>query len=451
MPADTLLSDFYDRLYRQNERVMKFGLEAISRAVSKTDFAYPHFLIAGTNGKGYVSALIANAAFGLGYRTGLFTSPHLVDFRERMRIDGRLPAIESLLETGWQVLREFGGNDCREFSGTTLTYFECCLVMALRLFRQNHVNLGVFEVGLGGRLDATNILSPGISVITSIGLDHQNYLGNTPAEIAHEKAGIMRPGCPVVCGRQQIETLRKEATIYHCSSFDALGETFDWQCSGDRVELVTPDTVIPMNGALHLAPYQRDNAAVAFFTLLKAHEIGLIQGDLMPVLSDVISRTRWVGRMYHCDIQTAQKYGVQNIILDGSHNPDAVKAFTEAVLQKDAGKPHAILVNSCRDKAIERMFPQYLTAFAPDEIFVTPGKQTPRMCSPNEYCMRAGLKESQACQSFDEAIEKAAKIATSQGTIYISGSLYLIGESIERFGETAQLETIMNDMDGNQP
>lgn len=434
---------FYDRLFRQNERVMKFGLEAISRAIAPQDYDYPHILIGGTNGKGHVSALIANAAYLSGHQTGLFTSPHLVDFCERMRVNGRILPKEQVSACGWQVLREFGGDADPAFTGTTLTYFECCLVMALRLFKQEHVDFGVFEVGLGGRLDATNALNPAMSVITSIGLDHQNYLGNTPEQIAHEKAGIMRAGCPVICGRTQRDTLRNEAEIHHCSSFDALGESFDWRDSGSQIELVTHGGVIPMPGAQNLAPFQRDNAAVAYFALLKASEIGLIKGDIRRVLSDLIMRTQWVGRMYCCSTNAAQRLGVRRVMLDGGHNIDGVRAFVHAVRDSHDNGPHALILNSCRDKSIEQMFVHYPEIFDPEQIFVVPCSKTPRMCDPLEYCERVGLSASQACRSFDEALEKASKIATSQGTVYISGSLYLIGEAIECLGETDALSSIL--------
>ena len=433
---------FYTRLFRQNERVMKFGLEAISQAIKKAEFDYPHILVAGTNGKGHVSALLSNAASMLGYETGLFTSPHLVDFRERIRVNGRLLPIESVVDIGWQVLREFGGDDIPEFSGSTLTYFECCLVMALRLFKQNNVNFGVFEVGLGGRLDATNALDPAISVITSIGLDHQDYLGDTPEQIAYEKAGIMRPGCPVICGRQQRETLRREAQNHRCSSFESLGESFDWEDVGGQINFVGSTGSFPMEGAQSLAPFQRDNAAVAFAALLKAHEIGLIQGNIQDVLGNLIKHTRWVGRMYHCSRTVAQNLGVRDIILDGGHNQDGVVAFTKAVAQSDPDGPGALILNSCRDKDLEQMFPHYLDVFKTDQILVTPGTNTPRLCDPAEYCKRVGLSESQVCRSLDEALKRASKIATSLGTIYISGSLYLIGEAIDRLGETESLTSI---------
>ncbi len=435
--------DFYTRLYRQNERAMKFGLDAISKAMSYDDelVSYPHWLVGGTNGKGQVSALLSNAACLLGYRTGLFTSPHLVEFRERIRIDGHLMDENALIAIGERVLTEFGGEDVPGFTGTALTYFECCLMMALRAFKQNNVQFGVFEVGLGGRLDATNSLDPQLSVITSIGLDHEEYLGHETAQIAREKAGIMRAGCPVIAGRGEYEVLKDEALLHGCASFDALGHEFDWYRENERIFLKSRYGVVPMPGAEKLADYQIDNTSVAMAALLKGVEIGLLQGDLQSVLPQLIERTEWVGRLWHCSQKTAQNLGVANVILDGAHNPDGVRAFVQAVEQQHG--PRALVVNSCSDKALESMFPMYGRVFDPEHIFVVPMTSTKRACAPHEYCERLGLSVSQACESLAGGLQRASVVAGTQGTIYISGSLYLIGEAISLLGEQEALESIL--------
>ena len=435
--------DFYTRLYHQNERAMKFGLDAIRKAMAYDVelVAYPHWLVGGTNGKGQVSALLANAANLLGYRTGLFTSPHLVEFRERIRIDGHLIDENELISIGEGVLSQFGGEDEPEFTGTALTYFECCFMMALRAFKQNKVQFGVFEVGLGGRLDATNSLSPQLSIITSIGRDHEEYLGHETAQIAREKAGIMREGCPVVAGRGEYEVLKEEARGHGCVSFDALGHEFGWYREKDKIFLKSRFGVIPMPGAEKLANYQIDNASVAFFALLRASELGLLQGDLNPVLSQLIERTIWVGRLWHCSSKTAQNLGVADVVLDGAHNPDGVRAFIEAI-QSNAG-PKALIVNSCSDKDLESMFPMYGHVFDSDCIFVVPMTSTKRACTPHEYCERLGLPVLQACDSLSGGLSRAAQIVGCQGTIYISGSLYLIGEAISLLGEQKALESIL--------
>lgn len=420
---------------------MKFGLDHIRAALSREKkVAYPHILVAGTNGKGQVSALFSNAAKLLGLRAGLFTSPHLVEFRERIRVDGRLIPENDIIRIGQDVLREYGGDDIPEFSGVALTYFECCLVMALRAFHQFDVDFGVFEVGLGGRLDATNALSPAMSIITSISRDHENYLGHETAQIAREKAGIMRAGCPVVCGRNEVGVLREEAGLRGCASFDALGVDFDWARAENGIVLRSRFGETPMPGAEKLADYQRDNAAVAFFAVLKAMEIGLLTRR-ESILETLIPRTKWVGRMWQCSEKSAQNLGVRRVILDGAHNPDGVRAFMTAVRSVD--EPRAIVVNSCADKDISAMFPQYLSGFDRRAIFVVPVETTSRACAPEAYCQLTGLPKNQACSSLCDGLARAAQCAGSSGTVYISGSLYLIGQAIAELGENDSLESIL--------
>lgn len=436
---------FYARLFAQNERVIKLGLDAMHQALAREPqlVNYPHILVAGTNGKGQVSALFSNAVQSLGLLPGLYTSPHLVDFRERIRVGGHMIPVSEMVAIGRRVLSEYGGDDNPDFSGLTLTYFECCLIMALRFFRRSNIQFGVFEVGLGGRLDATNVLSPSMSIITSIGHDHEQYLGHTLEAIAHEKAGIMRKGCPVVVGRTCVETLRREALEHGCSAFHALGVDFDWRCDDDGFRLVTDDDTIPMQGGEELARFQRDNAAVAAFALLSAARMGWFKGNVREVLRNLIVQTKWVGRMWPCSETTARALRVSHLIMDGAHNPDGVESFCNAVPTKAPRRTtRALVVNSCGDKDIEAMFPRYLDVFDPERIFVSPITSSPRGCSPSDYCTRTGLEPSRACASLDEAIRRAAQAVGEDGTIFISGSLYLIGDAIRCLGETSNLESV---------
>ena len=435
-------SEFYTRLYQQNERVMKFGLDAIRKAMTyDAPVTYPHWIVGGTNGKGQVCALLANAATLCGLRTGLFTSPHLVDFKERIRIDGKCIAEDEILSIGSEVLSQFGGDDVPDFTGIKLTYFECCLMMALRAFRAHQVQFGVFEVGLGGRLDATNALNPQMSIITSISRDHEAYLGHETSQIAREKAGIMRPGCPVIIGRDEYAVLYEEARKCGCKSIEALGHDFDWKRTQNSIVLQSKYGEVPMPGAKKLDKYQCDNAAIAYFALLKASEYGWLKGELTPVLEQLIERTRWVGRLWHCSQKTAQKYSVSDIVLDGAHNPAGVQALMDAIREIPNAK--ALIVNSCSDKDLESMFPQYLSVFEPNHIFVVPITSTKRACTPLEYCERLDLPKAQACTSLDEATARSSKIVGSKGNIYISGSLYLVGEAISHFGETDAMKSIL--------
>lgn len=436
MPSSLSLENFYKRLFRQNETAIKFGIEAVSSAIRLTPnlIDYPHICVAGTNGKGQISAFLSNACSLIGMRCGLFTSPHLVDFRERIRIDGEPIPAQDLLVTGSQILAEFGGEPGPGASGITLTYFECCLMMALRFFHEKQVSFGIFEAGLGGRLDATNALSPSMTVITSIGMDHTQYLGNTTSQIALEKAGLMRPGCPVISGRQEISTLESHARELGCASFEALGRDFDWKESQGMVCLSFKNEEIPLPGAENLPSFQRDNAAVASYALIRAEQLGILPARIRPVLKKLIPSTRWPGRMWTCSLESARNYGIHSIILDGAHNPDAMRVLCNEIRTQSA--PKALITNSCRDKAIEDIAAIYRTVFPENAIFAVPIHTTPRSCAPDEYCHRAGIPETQATESLNQALERAASIIGNQGTVYISGSLYLIGEAMTLLGES---------------
>ncbi len=447
---------FRERIFKQNERVMKFGLDAMRRATESLGGLphYPTFLIAGTNGKGQVSATLSVIAQNLGFTTGLFTSPHLIDFSERIRVNGCRLEDTLFNAIGWEILDRFGGTDDAaqnaarrddpQLGDPVLTYFECCFAMALEAFKRTHVNLGVFEVGLGGRLDATNILEPDISIITSISLDHMQYLGNTVEQIAREKAGIMRAGKPVIIGRQTHDVLREEAQKRGASALYALGEDFDWQKNEEgTVELVAKTFKFPMFGTEHMADYQLDNAAVALFAAHIAHQCGLFTSDPTPGMAHALTHTRWVGRMYNVPDAIAQSFDVQHITLDGAHNQDGVRCFCNAVAAQNCS-PRALIVNSCGDKAIDEMFPQYLNVFVPQAIFVSP-LANPRAMNPHDYCTRTGLPPEQACSTMDEALERAAKYVGSTGTIYISGSLYLLGDVLKRLKDDTVLNSIQAD------
>lgn len=340
------------------------------------------------------------------------------------------------------MLAEYGGDDVPSFCGITLTYFECCLIMALRAFQKNSIDFGVFEVGLGGRLDAVNSLSPELCIITSIGLDHMQYLGDTPEKIAREKAGVMRENVPVICGRTQTQTLQYEAVYHRCASFDALGKTFDWQIKNGNFILKTKQYgEFSIDVAPNTPTYQCDNIAVAAFAILKAFERKRLKGDRASILKHFVRHTQWVGRMWDSSRNASKKIGVSKITLDGAHNIDAVQSFVRAVLAQNHAS-RALIVNSCADKAIEAMFPHYLEAFDAERIFVSPIASTPRGCKPEEYCNRVGLSPRQVCGSLGEALRRAAHDVSENGVIYISGSLYLIGDALRELEEMSALASI---------
>jgi dihydrofolate synthase/folylpolyglutamate synthase len=286
-------------LYNLQKHGIKFGLENISRLMSL--FGKPHELflsvhVAGTNGKGSVSAIIASVLRTASLKVGLFTSPHIVSFTERIRIND-----EEITENDVLVLTEEIRGVVERRGDFSPTFFEVVTAMALLYFKRKKVDIAVIEVGMGGRLDATNIITPEVSVITNISYDHREFLGSTLKEIAHEKAGIIKDGVPVVVSYQEpeaMEVIEMKATekgarlyVYGRDFSSALrredlsGICFDYW-SGDS-QFAIPDLVLPLIGE-----HQMQNASVAIKTIellskkLTSHFLFLTpRKELSPYLS----------------------------------------------------------------------------------------------------------------------------------------------------------------------
>ena len=257
-------------LYNLQKHGIKFGLENISRLMSSLGNPHESFLsvhVAGTNGKGSVSAIIASVLRTAGLKVGLFTSPHIVSFTERIRIND-----EEITENDVIGLTEEIRGVVERRGDFSPTFFEVVTAMALLYFKRKKVDIAVIEVGMGGRLDATNIITPEVSVITNISYDHREFLGSTLKEIAHEKAGIIKDGVPVVVSYQEPEAMEvierkaieKGARLYvYGRDFssalrreDLSGICFDYW-SGDS-QFAIPDLVLPLIGE-----HQMQNASVA--------------------------------------------------------------------------------------------------------------------------------------------------------------------------------------------
>ena len=261
----------FDYLFSLERLGMKFGLEniaALCAALGHPERAFASVVVAGTNGKGSVTAMVETALRAAGHRTARYTSPHLVRLEERFVIDGREVETRG---TARRARRRAGGGRVADRAAATLeappTFFECTTAVAFELFRRARVEIAVLEVGLGGRLDATNVVTPIATAITSIDFDHQAQLGNTLESIAREKAGIIKPGIPVVCGPLPEAAARVSATSAKRSSAPLIR-------ARDVVQIVprAMDDTIDVRAGLAIARrrharargrHQRDNAAVA--------------------------------------------------------------------------------------------------------------------------------------------------------------------------------------------
>lgn len=372
-----------------HERVplgMRLGLESMREALARAghpERAFDVVHVAGTNGKGSTAAMVASMACAAGYRVGLYTSPHLVRFAERIRIDGEMIDEGTLVHVLEDALR----------IGADLSFFETATLAAFLAFRAMNVALAVVEVGLGGRLDATNVIdTPLVTAITSIGFDHQDLLGDTLASIAREKAAIARSGVPMVLGflppdaeAAAIEVATAvEARIVRCSEL--------------------PSWVHVGLGGRH----QHDNARVAFAI---GQELGLSE----EVRGRGVSEARWPGRLEPLDVREGAFRG--RWLLDGAHNPDGARALVHALRGQDVG---AIVFGALADKSWREMLAIVGTIDVP-RFYATPAGRTP--VAPAEL---AALLPGTSSATLAEALQ-LARDAAGEGRVVVAGSLYLVG------------------------
>ena len=387
----------------------KFGLENTFKLAELT--GNPHrqlrFIhVAGTNGKGSTCAMLESVYRASGLRVGLFTSPHLVSFRERIQINRQYISENDVVRLVAEIKPL-----CAKFpDGHQPTFFEAVTIMALRYFAEQKCELVIWETGLGGRLDATNIVTPLASVITNIGIEHSEWLGDTIEKIATEKAGIIKPGVPAITsaapghGLETIESLARERR----APFTIV--------NADQTHLPPLDTIaLPLRG-----PHQRLNAALVVATVrMLAAQIPVADSALRTGLAAV----DWPGRMHR--IQTA---GGQTILLDGAHNPDGAEALRIALQEEFSTAQPAIIFGVFRDKDSTSMC--HSLAPLAGRILLTP-VHSERTEDPSKLV--AACRESnprapiEVCQSLADALQKV----TDAPFIIIAGSLYLVGEAME--------------------
>lgn len=407
----------------------KFDLENITvlaERLGRPNRAYPSVHIAGTNGKGSTAAFLESILRHAGFRTGLNTSPHLERINERIRIGGeeisdvdfadvlsRVQAVtEELLAAG--KLRAHP------------TYFECVTAMAFEYFAQKRVEFGVFEVGLGGRLDSTNILRPVVSVITRVDFDHENFLGHSLKEIAGEKAGIIKERVPVVVAEQRAEA--REVILARAAELAApvveTGEAFRIERKfveegrvGARV------TEAACGWTIEIAPslpgrFQLQNALNAVATVRILQQRGFRIADEAIVAG--ISSTVWPGRIEKLQSRP-------EIYLDGAHNPAAARELAGFVEENLAERRIFLIYGALRDKAVDEVA-GLLFPLATEVVLTAPA--TTRAISATQLEEIAAHYANQSTviadaeQAFDYALSKAGPL----DAIFVTGSLYLVGQ-----------------------
>lgn len=380
---------------------------------------YPTVHIAGTKGKGSTAAMLASMLTTAGYRTGLYTSPHLHTYRERIRVDGRLINEEEVIrwiENHRSLLETLEG----------LTTFEVTTAMGFDIFAQEQVDIAVIEVGLGGRLDTTNVITPVLSVITPISLEHTEILGDTIAEIAHEKAGILKRGVPAVVAPQSAEAMSAIERVAGGLGAALTGVGREWTCTlldmspdGQSIELRGPGGDILHLRMPLLGAHEAVNAAVA---VAAAHEL---RDRSFPVEASAISRgvatVEWPART---ELLSRRPW----IMVDGAHNGAAARCLLDTVDCLLGRRRVALIFGASSDKRIDDLFQVLLPAA--DQIVVTRADH-PRAAQPavlQEMARRHG-RNADVAPTVAEALVNTVESAAEDNLILAAGSLFVAAEA----------------------
>jgi len=406
-----------DSMYGLRRFGIKLGLSTIKNilsALGNPQNNYSCIHVAGTNGKGSVASALAAILHEAGYKTGLFTSPHLVTFNERIQINHHLISNNNVVESYNAVNNVHRGS--RE-----PTFFEFSTAMALYEFSKEKVDWAVIETGMGGRLDATNIIKPAISIITNISIEHKAYLGNTIEQIAGEKGGIIKKRTPVITGAKQKNAINvlKNIAAKKNAPFYLIGESFKTRKNKDGtftyhgMEKVWPDMRTGMSGV-----HQIENAAL----VLAASEIlGEKIGLPVEQIRSGLLKNRWPGRL---EVVSSSPY----IILDGAHNLDAARTLSKFLSKEFYGRKITIIAGMLDDKPYPAMLKSILSVCS-RAIFTKP--VIDRALEPEAlYEASKGIvKNTKIIPDIKDAIDYAVKTASKDEVICITGSLYVVGEA----------------------
>ena len=382
----------------------KFGLERIELLLDA--LGAPHragrFVhVAGTNGKGSTAAMIEAGLRASGQRTGLYTSPHLIEPTERIRIAGRPISPDQFAAAFSEVHATAECMLGRNELDFHPTYFETVTAMAFLLFSRANLDTIVLEVGMGGRLDATNVVTPALSVVTPIDFDHQVFLGNTLAQIAAEKAGILKPGAPAMFAEQPPEAetvLRAHAKGPYTLSRDWAIHDLKLDPRGSHFRLRNLDVVCPLAGE-----HQVENARTAAIAL---HELG--------TSPEGIACTCWPGRLERISAEP-------EIILDGAHNPAGTRALIAYIQRFYSGRHLWIIYGAMRDKAVGEMAAMLFPLA--DRVIATAPANSRALAPENIPAPGADVTHT-----VGEAVALARK-APPGTVIFVTGSLFVVGEA----------------------
>lgn len=403
-----------------------WGLERTEKALATLDDphrAYATVHVGGTNGKGSVTATVASVLSRGGHRTGCYTSPHLCSFRERILVDGR-PLSEEALKRYAEEVRE-------AVVRFRLTFFEAVTVLAMHVFREEGVEIAVMEVGLGGRLDATNVIEPEVTAVTNVAMDHADFLGNTLEQIAREKAGIIKPGVPFVTAEADpdIRALLRALASDGGAPFVAVEQPVveAVEIEDDHTSLrVETERWGPLDIRTPLVGYhQATNAALAVRILEQ------LDGPWAPEPADVVEGIASV--VYHGRDEVERIDG-RTWLFDVAHNTAGILSLVDTVDRLDLPRPLVALVGVLGDKDWHSMLPPLLSRT--DAAFLTQPPSAPeeRRWDPQEAADQVdALTVVRVVEDFHLALKRSMERA-GRGTVVVTGSVHTVGSAMRLLG-----------------
>ncbi len=424
----TAYQETIEYLFGLQKHGIKLGLSNSIRLLDLMDAPHRSFRsvhIAGTNGKGSTAAFITGMLQAAGYRVGLYTSPHLISFTERMRINGVQITEAKVVELAQRV-RECASRPVPGAGTSVPTFFEVTTAMAFTWFAEEQVDLAVIEVGMGGRLDATNVITPLLSIITNIDLEHTEFLGTTLELIAAEKAGIIKQGVPVVTGVVQPEVVAvlervaagKQAPLYRLGKDFApenvaAGRTQVFDYRGRRSSCRALEIGM-------LGRYQVDNACLAMAAAEVLYEAGVVVDE--AAMRRGLEQTRWEGRLE----RVAQR---PDIFLDGAHNPASAKQLATAIRDmKPSYQRLVLVVGILGDKDHAGILSQ-LAPLADVVIVTKPNYSRAMDIEALAAVVRQQHGSVETAGTVAAAIALARQRAASEDLVLITGSLYVVGDA----------------------
>lgn len=423
---DSGLSEYkaaLDALFARTGSTAKFGLERtlrFLRMIGDPQSRFPSFHVAGTNGKGSTVATLSALLEAKGHMVGRYMSPHLIDFRERIVV-GAKPVPE-------QYVVEFLDRWAPAAEGIGATFFEITTAMAYLYFAEREVDVAVIETGLGGRLDSTNVIESLVTGITSIGLDHQEYLGNTEAEIAREKAGIIREERPCVIGPLSAEARKAVYDVARIKRSSVIEAEKSYRVSGVRVTLDGTEFIIEKSGvscAMRTGLAGSAQAANAGVALAMLDAAGPEWSTSLEQAAGVLPHVKLAGRFQR----------IRNMILDVAHNPDGVRSVVDTIEALGHEERIIAVLGVLADKDWRGMMTELFRVASKIVLVSPPSAPANRAWNPHlalEFASSSGI-DAVIQPDFDRAIREASAF---RGTVIVIGSFHTVGDALLALGET---------------